>query len=401
MRGSWQPVVGCLLALPILLGLAAAPAAAAEPATTTLTKEQTEDRSNFIGQVRKARLGDAEAQWYVGSTYVKLGDPTHALPVLSSAAAAGHPRAATLAGWLHEEGRGTEKNLEEAKSWYRIAAERGEAEAMAALGRLLLQGKGTDTREAARKLFQQAAQLENPDGQYYLGWLLTEHAGGPHDDAQAYAWFLKAARQGHVGAQLAVATHLLTARGVTENRKEAGEWLMRAAKTQDPVAHYLLGRLREGTGATEHDRARSSFRIAAAAGHREAQFALATLLAKSAAETDKKEAVEWFATAAEGGHLAAANRLGELYWKGEGVLPQLDKARALFQRAAVAGEVNAMYNFAGMLSDGLGGPRDTDKALDWYARAADEGHEGASAVVGRLLNSSIKTSSLELKGFWQ
>lgn len=401
MRARCRPVVGYLLALPILLGLTTVPAAAAEPTTVALTREQTEDRSNFIAQVKKARLGDPEAQWYVGSTYEKLGDPARALPMLSSAAGAGHPRAATLVGWLYEEGRGTEKSIEEAKRWYRIAADRGEADAMAALGRLLLQEKGAEARQAARKLFQQAAQLENPDGQYYLGWMLTEHAGEPRDDAQAYGWFIKAARQGHVGAQLAVATHLLTGRGVAENKKEAGEWLVRAAQAQDPVAHYLLGRLRQDAGEADRDRVRSSFRIAAVAGHREAQFALATLLAKSAAEADKKEAVEWFAKADQGGHQAAANRLGEMYRDGMGVLSQPDKARTLFQRAAAQGNVDAMYNLAEMLNDGLGGQRDTDKALDWYARAADEGHEKASEVIGNLLNRSVKTSSLGLKGFWQ
>jgi len=49
----------------------------------------------------------------------------------------------------------------------------------------------------------------------------------------------------------------------------------------------------------------------------------------------------------------------------------------------------------------LGGARDTGKALKWYARAADEGHEKASEVVESLLNDSVKTSALGLKGFWQ
>ena len=272
---------------------------------------------------------------------------------------------------------------------------------MAALGRLLLREKKPEAREAARTLFQKAAELENPDGQYYLGWMLTEHAGKLRDDEQAYGWFIKAARQEHVGAQLAVATHLLAGRGVTKDREEAGEWLVRAAETQDPVAHYLLGRWREGDGEADRDRVRSSFRVAAVAGHREARFALAALLAKSAVEADKKEAVEWFAKAHEAGHRAAANRLGEMYRDGSGVLQQPDKARNLFQRAADQGNVDAMYNLARMQNDGLGGPRDTGRALLWYARAADEGHEQAVEVVGSLLNSSVKTSALGLKGFWQ
>ena len=400
MRRRCRLAVGGLLALPVLLGFAAAPAAATEPTRVALTYEQTEDRSNFIDQVRKARQGDAESQWQVGSTYALLGDPARALPLLRSAAEAGHPRAAALLGSLYEEGRGAEKSMEEASRWYRLAAEKGDAEGMVALGRLLLHETGPEGRDAARQLFRRAAQLDDPNGQYYLGWLLAQ-ADGARDDARAYAWFIKSAHQGHVGAQVAVATHLMAGRGVAMNKKAAGEWLLRAAEKQDPVAHYLLGRLRESAGEVDLDGARHSFRLAAEAGHREAQFALATLLAKSAAETDRKEAVEWFGKAHEAGHKAAANRLGEMYRDGAGVLQQPDRARRVFQQAAEQGDANAMYNLAAMQNDGLGGARDTGNALKWYARAADEGHEKALEVVAGLLNSSVKTSALGLKGFWQ
>jgi TPR repeat protein len=40
-------------------------------------------------------------------------------------------------------------------------------------------------------------------------------------------------------------------------------------------------------------------------------------------------------------------------------------------------------------------------ALKWYTRAAEEGHEKALEMVADLLDSSLKTSVLGLKGFWQ
>ena len=394
-------IAGSLLVLPVFFGLAAPRVAAAGPVTTPLSYEQNEDRSAFIALVRKARQGDAESQWQVGATYAKLNDPIRALPMLRSAAEAGHPQAATLLGWFHESGRGTEKNLDEARRWYRAGVDRGQADAMAALGRLLLKEPGAESRQATQQLLQRAAERNDPDGQYYLGWMLAQGTEASHDDAKAFAWFSKAAAQGHVGAQLAVATHLLTGRGVAKDRKSASEWLQRAAEKQDPVAHYLLGRLNEGDRAADLERARNSFRIAAAAGHREAQFALGSLLAKSREVADRKEAAEWLGKAQEAGHKAAANRLGELYRDGVGVLQQHDKARVIFQRAAEQGDADAMYNLAAMQDDGLGGLRDTDLALKWYTRAADAGHERAFEVVERLLNSSVKTSALGLKGFWQ
>jgi len=383
----------------MLLGLAAGAASGADPVAIALTYEQNEDRANFIDQVRKARHGETEFQWQVGAIYAELGNPVRALPLLQSAAEAGHPRAAALLGWLHEHGRGTERSIDEAKIWYRIAAEQGQADAMAALGRLLLQQP--TARDTALQLLQRAAQLDDPNGQYYLGWLLAQQSAESRDDGEAYAWFSKAAMQGHLGAQVAVAIHLLSGRGVKKNRMVAAEWLERAAEKQDPVAHYLLGRLSEDAGQAGLDKARNSFRVAAAAGHREAQFALATLLANSIVDADRKEAVGWFAKAHEAGHKAAANRLGELYRDGADGLKQLDRARGIFRRAAEHGDANAMYNLAQMQNQGLGGPRDTVEALEWYTRAAEKGNENASEMLAGLLNSPVKTSALGLKGFWQ
>lgn len=391
-----------------LLVLVAAPVSAAEAEKPTekraqnaaLSYEQNEDRVGFIVLTRKARQGDAEAQWQVGQTYVRLGEPARAVPMLQSAAAAGHPRAAALLGSLHEDGLGTAKSREEALRWYRFAAEREQPEAMAALGRLLLQERGPEARESAGKWLRQAASLGDRDGQYHLGWLLAQ-PGAAHDDVAAFGWFVKAAGQGHVGAQVAAAAHLLAGRGVSKDQKAAAAWLERAAGAQDPVANYLLGRLRENEGGSGQDRARNAYRIAAAAGHREAQFAIAAMLARSSVAADRKEAVEWFAKAHEDGHRAAANRLGEAYRDGAGVVRQSDKAKAYFEVAANHGDANAMYNLAKMYDGGLGETRDTGQALRWYARAAEQGHEEAGAVVAGLLNSSVKTSALGLKGFWQ
>ncbi|MCF8177319.1 MAG: sel1 repeat family protein [Sulfuritalea sp.] len=366
-----------------------------------LTYEQTEDRSIFIANVRKARQGDSSAQWKVGLTYAKLGDYVRSVPLLRSAAEQGHARAAELLGWNFENGLGTAKNLGEAKRWYLFAAAEGEAGAMAALGRLLLKEEGPNGLEEAWQQFETAARMNNSDAQYFLGWMLTQGMEKSKDDALAYDWFLKAARQGHVGAQLAVAAHLLRGLGVSADEESARKWLARAAATGNPVGNYMLGRLRAGAGKGERELAIRAYRIAASGGHRAAQYELADLLASSDAEADRTEAVIWLGRAIEAGHKAAANRLGELYRDSERVPHQLDKARSLFQQAAEHGDANAMYNLAEMLNNGLGGQRDTEMALKWYVRAADDGNERAYEVVSGLLNNSVNTSALGLKGFWQ
>ena len=39
------------------------------------------------------------------------------------------------------------------------------------------------------------------------------------------------------------------------------------------------------------------------------------------------------------------------------------------------------------MPDGAGVPRDTGRALKWFAKAAEKGHAGASEIIARLLRS--------------
>jgi TPR repeat protein len=389
-RQFWCAIAasGCFIAFPA--------SAAAEPASG-LTYEQSEARAEFIALVRKARQGDADSQWLVGKTYVRLGEPAKAVPMLLAAGASGHAEAATLLAALYEDGRGVQSDLSAAKEWYRRAAGLGHAPAMAALGRVLRQ-EGHSNATETESLLRRSAELSNPEGQYQLAIMLS--AMQPGDRAEELDWFVKAARQGHIGAQVSAAA-LLLKRNAEGDRLAAIDWLERAAKAKDPVASYLLARVSSEQKTIDFERIRETLTIAATAGHREAQFLLGKLLADSSVLADKTDAASWLEKASQNGHLDAANRLGELYLAPVSELRHLAKARQIFQRAAEQGNASAMYNLARMQSEGLGGESDSRQALIWYSRAAEAGHEGAADVVETLLASSIKSSALGFKGFWQ
>lgn len=372
--------------------------AAPESSAPTLSYEQSEARAEFVALVRKARQGDTESQWLVGKTYVRLGDPARAVSMLFAAGSAGHKEAAMLLGALHEDGRGVPPSPALANEWYRRAAQLGHAPAMAALARLLLIDGLPDSVSEAETLLRRSAELDDPNGQHQFALRLG--AASRENTGEALDWYLKAARQGHLGAQVAAAAVLL-ARNSDADRAAAAEWLERAAKEKDPVASFLLARLIAEQSSSDSGRIRELLKIAASAGHREAQFLLGKRLADSAQLADKREAEEWLDRASRNGHLDAANRLGELYFESVAELRHYEKARLIFQRAAEQGNISAMYNLARMQSEGLGGETDTRQALTWYSRAAEGGHEGASEVVETLLASSIKSSAIGFKGFWQ
>jgi len=72
--------------------------------------------------------------------------------------------------------------------------------------------------------------------------------------------------------------------------------------------------------------------------------------------------------AVEAGYPPALDHLGWLLWRGDAALRNLDRARALFERAAGGGHVRAMLNL---------GEFDPARADVWWNMAAAHGHPEA------------------------
>ncbi len=70
----------------------------------------------------------------------------------------------------------------------------------------------------------------------------------------------------------------------------------------------------------------------------------------------------------------AQYRMAGLYRSGKGVKADLDKATALFKKAALSGMPEAQYNLASILEKRDPGQRDPVEALMWYQEAANQGH---------------------------
>ncbi len=95
-------------------------------------------------------------------------------------------------------------------------------------------------------------------------------------------------------------------------------------------------------------------------------------------------ALEYLKKAAEGGHVEACLSLGVLYFEGDGVKQDYQKAAKYLQKAADEGSAEAYGALGGMYYEGKGVEQDYQKALEYYKKAADMGDADACHNLGLM-----------------
>lgn len=271
-------------------------------------KTAAKNRERYIMEAYKrvkklASAGYPEAQFYLADCHGQgsLGlevDTKEAFNLYQAAAKQGHPQAAYRTAVCcemgPEEGGGTRKDFAKAVQWYRRAAALGDVAAMYKLGILLLKGllgqaknvgeavtwlkRAAERSDAdnphalhelgtlyestttspevrskiiaddvyARDLFQQAAALGYKFSQFRLGQAYEYGALGlPIDNRASISWYSKAAAQGEHQAELALSGWYLTgAEGILQpSDTEAYLWARKAAASEPPLpkAMFAMG----------------------------------------------------------------------------------------------------------------------------------------------------------------
>ena len=185
----------------------------------------------------------------------------------------------TLLGELYSSGVGIPQDDTKAAEWYRLAAERGDRDAMFALAMFNMTGAAVCTTAEAARLFADAAKLGHAAAAYDLGLLYLEGQQFPQDFGRAAELFRAAANAGNPEAQYALATLYKEGRGVEKNDTEAARLLAAAALAENPDAEveYAIA-LFNGTGVTKDEaRGTALFRKAALRGSPIAQNRLARI----------------------------------------------------------------------------------------------------------------------------
>lgn len=140
-------------------------------------------------------------------------------------------------GELYEYGYGVEKDLVQALSWYKKGKEKGDfiagLEAMR-LAELIAWKKSQEQKK------ENAAPVRETKRADVKSVAADVAVGQAKDEAAAHRWFLKAAEQGNVAAQMNAGIDFARGTGTKKNIPEAIKWYKRAAENGNAEAEYLL-----------------------------------------------------------------------------------------------------------------------------------------------------------------
>lgn len=251
----------------------------------------------------------------------------------------------------------------------------------------------------ALKWFRLAADQGNARAEERLGQLYYEGRGEPQDYVQAAAWFRKAAEHGDRGAQQRLAQMYHDGKGLSADAEEAKKWRAAAAQSPPPTPCYPRTTSVEGSSSA-NGAALPDFpdlRRAAEKGDADAQFRLGERYYDERVRDPAKdaEAQKWLGLAAAQGNAQAADRLGWIYYRGNGVPQDYAEAANWYRRAAAEGNLDAMTRLGNLYREGKGVPRDPAAGRAWINKA----NEIATRPARMRLYAWLAGISLVLMGF--
>ncbi len=135
--------------------------------------------------------------------YISKHEYESAMKFYKKASDAGSAEAKHFIAWMHEEGKGVERNYEKALEWYHEAAWAGHKDSQHKLGDVYSRGKGVEKDHAkAFSWYKKAAEQGHADSQYEVAEMHNDGTGVKKDKDEAKRWYQKSAEKGHLRAKM-------------------------------------------------------------------------------------------------------------------------------------------------------------------------------------------------------
>lgn len=336
-------------------------------------------------------------------------DPKKRIEWLEKYALCGVTEAQFLLGLCYYDGSGHSVDYVRAVECFREAAEKDNREALYYLGYCLAKGLGCEKdREAAIAVLEKAhrmtgGKLSLPSGLLQMleqcRWersmeenpLAIPSVLRPvkQVDDRTYKTYVDYANEGSALAKYMLGYCAHTGNGTEKNTDQAMKSFVESAELGCADAMFALGCYCEtGTSCQINmEKAVDYYRQASLLGHPDAQYALGLFYDKGeVVEKDAKQAVEWFAKAAEQGLGEAQYEMGLHYGEGNGVERDTAVSMEWYEKAAENGYADAQYTLGVFYGDT---ELDLNLALKWYRLAAEQDHPEAQLKLGEFYEKGI------------
>ncbi len=333
-----------------------------------------------------------------GRELYEKGQFAEAVKCLERAASQQNARAQFYLGLCYEKGQGVpKKDLRKAAYWYRHAAEWNLPEAKEAMSRCYREGIGVnrDVSEAIRweerakdphyrPYSWEAKEADLDSSQLERDAVGACMAGRYPEAVEGFRLLMEKdfSRYSTSIAQYHLGICYEKGEGVQQDYDEAMNMYRLAAENGKVDAETAAGSLCYELG--DHDGAAQWFRSAAQKDNMEAQFRLGRCLCLGeGVSRDVGEGLKWLNAAASGGNEDAILYLASLYEEGE-LVPR-DYSRAAECLRAVEHTPAGAFRLARFYLEGLGVPKDENKALDLFRGAYMYRYPGAEEAYYQLL----------------
>jgi len=298
-------------------------------------------------------------------------------------------------------------------------AEGGDAAAADRVSRLLIYGQGTAVDlKAAFGWAEKSAQAGHGLGQFHLGLMHRHGTGTDPDEKKSNELFALAAKslpalveKKNPAAMRALAT--LTYRGwggLEQNRGDALKLNQQAADLGDPFALVeVADQLWDGKGThRQRSKARRLFKQAlpmlmdlGEKGDRRAQYVAGNILGGlRLGARDFEESIKWHQPGADAGYASAQFLIGARHQKGHGTPLNNPIAMNWYNKAAAQGHPGAINNVGWMHGMGrAGGARNDAKASEMYLKAAERGNDVSQNNIALRYASGSGVEADQVKAF--
>jgi TPR repeat protein len=200
------------------------------------------DVATAIKFCRVASASSRRALYQLGRAYAANRQLAEAVSAWRKAADKGSTSAMVELGVIYVNGSGVPKDDAQARVLFERAADAGNPRGVANLAALASTAGAPADPAKARALLAKASD-SNPEAQYQLGLLMMDGSGGPQDESGARSLFEKAAAQGHTGAMVQAGHFAQAGRGGAKDASVAKSYFEKAAALGNEDAKAALKRL--------------------------------------------------------------------------------------------------------------------------------------------------------------